>query len=245
MTQVPHPEDHNDDEQLFDQEDKELIYETVKKLSAFIIEKKIPNIMLLDNAARPLYIGLKEYLKTNYPNVEVNIHFTNPEGYFIRNREEAIANGGHIVPPRLIWTPDGINKDFAYLFDNTYKNISSDKNQPLLLFDACVHSGSTMAAVKRTLNSIGYRTVMCGAVSSDIPVDFVVSEGRQTCYPFNRDTNIDSGKPTIVSLPRKNEQKSTIENSTEAMARIRSQLKAAVLGGIDKDKDKNKKKGSR
>lgn len=58
------------------------LFKYSRAVSEYLIKEKIPNLVLIDRSARPLYLGIKEYLRSTYPDQKIpNIYFVNPKGF--------------------------------------------------------------------------------------------------------------------------------------------------------------------
>jgi hypothetical protein len=157
---------------------REDIYESSKKLADYISTEKIENIFFLDNSARQAYVGFRGMWKKDHnQEVEPDIYFINPDplkyGYDI---DEVLA------------------EEFAKKY---YK---VDKNEKILIYDVCIHTGSTVFNVQEFFKKMGFTDVRIAitSVSDDLPaankerLDLVCLDDRAKlgCHPY--------GKPSYV-----------------------------------------------
>lgn len=130
-----------------EEEVKEDIYNASLSLAAYLEAEKISNVMFLDKSARQSYIGLKEIWKKEYADEpEPNIYFINPD-------------------------PLKYEVDFPELaeeFFKKYKNIKPEEQ--ILLYDNCIHSGSTTTNIKEFFKYLGFSDVRVAITS--VPSDF-------------------------------------------------------------------------
>lgn len=156
---------------------KEDVREASFNLANYLKDEKIPNVMFFDNSGRQAYVGLKEAWKTvGEEEKEPHIYFINPD-------------------------PIRVEEDFSDLkeeFFEKYKNI--DLDEPILLYDACIHSGGTMSDVKKFFDYLGFKDVRVAitSVSDDFPeekrseIDLICLDHRAKagCHPFGHPTYI-------------------------------------------------------
>jgi len=163
------------------------IYEASRRLAEYIATEKVPNIFFLDNSARQAYIGLKEIWQKEYGEQE------EPSIYFINPR------------------PIKMDDDFEYLseeFAKKYKQVK--KNEPLLIYDVCIHTGNTALQVKEFFAKMGFSDVRLAIASPspDCPLeiqeqlDLICLDERAQlgCHPFGKASYIDSSG-SLLSRP--------------------------------------------
>lgn len=165
-----------------------------RNLSNYIKREGVENVIFLDRSARPAYIPLKNAWKKKFPKLKLpNIYFTNNEGYNTNNRsvEEIVDE-----------------------FDRTYSRLSSDKTSKILLFDVCIHSGSTLKPVLNVLEQAGYTEILVGLANpphnsngNKHSPDFVAlrNGSDNLCYPFERDNMVRKNRTSVVSSRNNNE----------------------------------------
>lgn len=136
-----HPESHFT--KMIERADvKEDIILASRNLAAYLKTEKIPNVMFLDKSSRQGYLGLKGAWKKDYPgDKEPNIYFINPQ-------------------------PLSDADDFPVLaeeFWKKYQNLSPA--EPILLYDVCIHTGSTAKLIKDFFNYLGFTDVRLAITS--------------------------------------------------------------------------------
>ena len=64
------------------------LFKYSQAVSEYLITNKIPSLVLIDRSARPLYLGVKEYLRSKHPDEKIpNIYFINPKGFKMGNKD--------------------------------------------------------------------------------------------------------------------------------------------------------------
>ena len=157
---------------------RENIYESSKKLADYISKEEIQNVFFLDNSARQAYVGFREMWKKEHnQEVEPGIYFINPDplkyGYDI---------------------DEVLTEEFA----KKYYNV--DKNEKVLIYDVCIHTGNTIFNVQDFFKKMGFTDVRIAitSVSKDLSaaskekLDLVCLDERAKagCHPY--------GKPSYV-----------------------------------------------
>ena len=162
---------------------KEDIIRIGNNLAKYLFKNKIKNIIFIDCSARPGYIALKETWKNKFPDRHLpNIYFTNPEGYNTNKRDiEEIVNK----------------------FNTTYKKLSSNKKESIMIFDVCMHTGNTVKSILDVLKKAGYNNIFVGLAQKKCieyscfqKVNFVAVDYKpdRGCYPFSRDHIIEKSR---------------------------------------------------
>ncbi len=80
------------DYKFFDSlEKRKELFDYSKAVAEYLRRERISNLILVDRGARPLYIGVREYLYSMYPEEEIpDIFFVNPRGF--KSKEELTPN---------------------------------------------------------------------------------------------------------------------------------------------------------
>ena len=164
---------------------KEDVYEASLSLANYLKTEKINNVMFLDNSARQAYVGLKEaWKKVGDEDKSPNIYFISPDvvrwGDFSEAEEE---------------------------FRDKYKHL--DPEEPILIYDVCIHTGGSLLRTKEFLEYLGFKDVRTGVTSFDAEfpekrhgeVDLVSLDHRAKagCHPFGRPKYIENNPENIVS----------------------------------------------
>jgi hypothetical protein len=168
------------------------IFEIAQNVSQYLYENDINQLVLIDRSARPTYIAIQEYWKIIYPNKKIpKTFFINPNGFIESNRSQ-----------------EKINQDF----NRSYSELIKHKQEPVLLFDTCIHSGETINPVLETFKINGFKKVNVGVVYTDIAsyaynlVNFKALSKKPyyTCHPFKRELMIDKTYQNTSSIRSKN-----------------------------------------
>ena len=115
------------------------------------------------------------------------------------------------------------------------------KDEPVLLFDACLHTGKTVARTKWVFEKLGFQDVHLGvctaheATGRKLEADFVhkFTDSREpsllSCKPFGKYPGVDSQKNNIFTVP-------TANRETRAKAEVlRHDIRRIVRAGFERD----------
>ncbi len=193
--------------------DRHNLYEFSKQLGTYLHDQRIPSVVFLDRASRPDWVGLDEYWKNNYPEeTRPNIFFLNPEGFDLTSRvgkkideissKSASKQGinfnfssrfrnGFSDQDILMNIIDSSEAELVEQFERAYKKLEVQKDQPVAIFDNCMHTGTAMRPVLSYLKKMGYQDVRVVIGTNDdnraaITVDKVLVPNPKiiSCYPF-------------------------------------------------------------
>lgn len=194
----PPPQEVLDYKYFKDPESRKDIFEIAKGVSEYLIENNINQLVLIDRAARPAHVAIREYWKNVYPDKDIpSVFFINPNGFSRKiNRSQK-----------------KINLDLEL----SYPELQKHKQESILLLDACIHSGRTIKRVLKSFKSDGFSEVNTGVIylneySRNHPrinnlVNFEVlsKEPYLGCSPFGRDKLVNTISKEITSTISKNE----------------------------------------
>ncbi|MBT6505796.1 hypothetical protein HOK68_03380, partial [Candidatus Woesearchaeota archaeon] len=158
-------------------------------------DNNINNIMLIDCSARPLYIAIRKLWKNKFPKLkQPQIYFTNPEAYQTSMSFETQDHNNHYLKK----------------FENTYKKLAKKKEEKLLLFDMCAHTGDTLRPIINLLKYNEYNVVVGIAQKNplfeEIVFDFIAlnRECRLKCSPFGIEHMVSKNGFKMLSSPNQN-----------------------------------------
>lgn len=169
---------------------KEDVYESSKNLADYISQEEIKNVFFLDSSARQAYIGLKEMWKKEHAEEpEPDIYFINPDP--------------------LKYETD--RDDMTEKFNDTFTKIN--KNDKVLIYDVCIHTGNTMNNTLDFFKSLGFSDIKLAvtSVSSDFKdselLDMVCLDKRAdlACHPYGKPSYINK-IDSIISTPNSKEK---------------------------------------
>jgi galactitol-specific phosphotransferase system IIB component len=154
---------------------REDIYESSKKLADYVSKEEIKNIFFLDNSARQAYVGFREMWKKEHDQeVEPGIYFMNPDS--------------------LKYDSGFLDEVLTEEFAKKYYNV--DKNEKILIYDVCIHTGNTIFAVQEFFKKMGFTDVKVAitSVSDDFSaaekekLDLVCLDERAKagCHPYGK-----------------------------------------------------------
>lgn len=213
------------------------LYKYSQAVSEYLITEKIPNLVLIDRSARPLYIGIKKYLRSTYPDEKIpNIYFINPKGFKtskegLTKRELSQITGQCVETentkndPIIIRKPKDVIKEFI----QTYSRLVKDKKKPVLIFDTCIHNGKTLRPVLKIFKKMRFSDVRTGVINpvddqSKLTTNFVVTNQgpMKGCYPFGVDSIIEKTYSHVYS------QKTDNIHEREKSVRLRGEISKII-----------------
>lgn len=229
---------------FYNQEIQKSLVEICSGVADYVYDENINNIAIVDRAARPAYLGIREAWRRKYPDESpLNLNFINPTGFvdiktglswdhehkapkaFARKKigdRKLNETGGFLTSAR---TKNAVIGDFA----NTYSQLMESKDQPLLILDTCIHSGNSIEPVLGTLDSLGFADVRLGVMNdehntSKIRPDVMFeNDSPSPCYPFSIETMVDrtfgSVSSTKATHPMKIEEANLIRQELSAIFR--------------------------
>ena len=186
------------------------IYEFCKELTEYLAKNKVRNIMFIDRGARGAWVGVHEYWKRQYPDREMpNLYFINPDVVSDNLQQKieaysfitAIAGVEADVVSQL---RPGDTKDAQDKFSDTYTRLMGEKDQPLVLFDTCSHTGQTLIPLLSMLKNLNFTNFKVLTASrpdfvSTIKTDKILDRRAllHNCYPFGSNSLVKKGKDII------------------------------------------------
>lgn len=228
---------------------KELV-EIGQKIAEYLHTNNIKKIVFVDRAARPGYIVLKECWKKMYPNSpQPEIFFINPDGF--EEKSFLVLEGfpklsvgyhilkeaqekGEIVSNKIIkeeFKAPKTQEEIDSEFKETYSRLLQDKENPILLFDICIHTGNSIRSILIDLARVGfsYQNIKVGLVhnttnATEIKPELVILDEMPTfkCHPFDEDRMIRMTFGRTSSKPNEDIP------SRERSVRLRKEIKRIV-----------------
>jgi len=198
------------------------LYQFSKEVAEYLQREKISNLVLIDRSARNFYLAVKEYWQAKFPeNPEPKYYFFNPDGFKWKGDSEAAAE-----------------------FAEVYKDLNKAKDQPLLLFDTCIHSGSTLYPITSFLKNNGFTDVRVAAIKSPntgnaikadllVGADILESGSARGCSPFGDGALVTKSAEHIYSAPVQDAEKK------QKALQSRKEIKEAMKSYLAKDKEQN------
>lgn len=185
--------------EIFKQENNlEEIYQFSREVAEYLQQENIHNLVLIDRSARNFYVGVKEYWQAKFPeDKEPNYYFLNPEGFKYQT-----------------------DSDLTKEFEQVYKNLSQAKEQPLLVFDTCIHSGNSLYPIKEFLKKNGFSDVRLAAVKTHrqdskalVQPDLIIGQdslkegATRGCRPFGDGSLVEKNSEHIYCTPAQDVRK--------------------------------------
>jgi hypothetical protein len=150
------------------EDEKADLYDQCATVGDYMHDNGVTALALIDRSARPAWVGIKQYIASKYgEDYRPDIFFLNPDGF------KGIR-------------PDAIDSDHPYL--------AAHRRSPVLVFDTCIHDGSTLEPIMAGLKEAGFDGVRAGVVNRgidsncDIKLDLLAvkdSGWLSSCYPFS------------------------------------------------------------
>jgi hypothetical protein len=219
------------------------LFEYTKGLAEYIISEQIKNLVIVDRNARPVYIGVREYLLHKYPETEMpQIYFLNPKG-FKAKKELTQREIRKIMISSKIKDPTGETREeirdkeeIIQEFEDIYKRLLDDKNEPVLIFDTCIHSGDSLDPVKELFNTLDFSDVRIGAVTksedgSKVDTDFHITDDlpKKMCNPFSQERSVSKTFKHVYS--KRTDRSYQIKKSRQ----IREEIKRIINDFLEKE----------
>lgn len=198
----------------------------VARITDYLKDNNIGNILLLDRAARPAGIALSTSWREKYPYTKrpFDIYFVNPRGFV--TQEELAGKDGFLGPSRKSFelflsrrtgdiydpsasgrTVDAIKADF----ETTYPRLADARDEAVLVFDNCIHEGRSMIPIVARLGQFGFTDVRIGVAGnannrSGLTPDFVAFSDFQgpTCGIFGIDSLVQKPFESVTSVRTSN-----------------------------------------
>lgn len=186
------------------------IYIFCKELATYLHNEDIKNILFLDRSARPAWVGVDEYWNQTFIDTKKpGFYFINPDG--LKAAPVSLITDIHEIESTMLEllatgkvSPLRTENEIGERFSEIYSNLLEDRDKPLVLFDTCAHTGSTIKPVKNFLHSIGFkdiRIITANTPDDESEVDTVarvdMDSQLTSCYPFGRDSVVQKGDDVI------------------------------------------------
>lgn len=201
---------------------REELFAYTKALAEHLRGEKIQNLVIIDRAARPIYVALLEYFRSKYPDEKrPNIYFMNPRGFMNRQDESskeavdeashAISTGDRAENPMRVRDQQTVQDEF----ERTYKSLLDNKDEPVMVFDTCIHTGDAMERVARAFKEGGFSDLRIGSINppdfddSKVKADFFITRQRPRygCFPFDKDRIIEKTFDHVFSYPTSDKER--------------------------------------
>ena len=204
------------------------LFNITEGLVDYLHDNGVKALVLPDRSARPVWVAVDEYWKIMFPEEErPDIFFINPDGF---KRHGDLAN--HSLADKSKFRFDNeIKSDFL----EKYKALFGHKEQRVLLFDVCIHSGETISPVIRFMRKVGFSKLEFGvgrdSGENNSLVDFeLLPSVKETCHSFGKDCFF--GKPLdSVSSTLNTTDKYFARKKTESR-QLRQEIRSIVRNNM-------------
>lgn len=145
----------------------------------YIDREGVVSVVLMDRGARLAGVGLHEYYRTHrLTTTPPRIFYVNPYGF--QTGDDS-------------WRSQSTESVIAEELAAGFPLLCRDRVSPVLLFDACIHTGCTIKPVWRELRRCGFADVRVGAAHADvyevrgmrIDLSALPTRPYEGCCPFN------------------------------------------------------------
>lgn len=218
-----------------DVQERRSLFECFDALTHFLHDRQVADIVFLDRAARPAYVGVRECWKLDYPEEpRPGIFFLNSYGFksssnttkddlMVQKIASRERNQTHLLRESLR-DDDTIVEDLRA----QYPALLADKEKPIMVFDVCSHTGDGAKPVMQALREVGCKKLLFGTMNqpdrkSRMRADFYFFTSDDLgCYPFGDRFTVDK---TYESVSAK---RNTSRHDREYSIQMRQELRELV-----------------
>lgn len=138
------------------------IFEGCRAIADYANEQSIGQLALIDKSARPLWAGIDEYWRSAYPDEpRPGINFLNPSLFRTMLREST-------SPAELSAQLQAAGDVTLEQLKRSRSPLADDLAAPVLLVDACLHSGKSVYMTKRVLEAAGFQDLRIGVINTTL-----------------------------------------------------------------------------
>jgi hypothetical protein len=142
--------------------DQKNIYVGSKTLATYCVDKNINDVIFIDKSARPLWVGFATYWKLAYADqLRPSMFFFNPNMY---RAPVENARSSDVLAEELLKA----GQNYEQQLQAIESPLLARKNVPLLLVDACIHSGKSLYLARRVFESAGFQSIYTGTLSGTL-----------------------------------------------------------------------------
>jgi len=165
-------------ENFYTPEHRRDVFEACKATAEYSFTNNIEAVAFIDRAARPMWVGFREYWQSHHDKECPALFFLDPKG-FCRGQQDSTTSSGL----------DIAHQDLPKLW--------GFRDRAVLIVDTCIHSGGTIKPVLGSLSKAGFGNVHFGVVydyhnNSSINPDLVMldHDPEGGCHPFGSYGNV-------------------------------------------------------
>lgn len=209
------------------------IYGASRAVVGYCVAEDIHTIVYLDIAGRAIRPGVDEYHRLAHPDEPLpNTYFLSPDGL---KAPPFLGQGvlSHVV--------EGMQqRRAAAALRRSETTLLDHAEQPVLVLDACAHSGDTLARSRELLTLLGFGAVKLGVITDNtggkgtITPDFSyrTAENPMDCEAFGRDDTLQESRWRIYASPASRFRR---RQTARAVADQRTAVRAQVRIGFAAD----------
>lgn len=190
---------------------RERVYGGAKRLAEYCHDEGVQDLILVDRKARPAWVAFSEYWNLAYGEEEVD----RPDIHFVSPTFTTLGKIATLIPAvRSIVTSRTASKLEQEASASNRPNFSDNPERPVVLFDACMHSGLTMTVTKGALELCGLKDVRVAVnqqtskILTDVKPDLVLAPANaaETHMPFGRDGLVKRQRGKVQAVPETDPQ---------------------------------------
>ena len=109
-----------------------------------------------------------------------------------------------IADPEDVRTIEEIGEEL----EQKYPRLAADKQSPIMFFDTCLHTGSSINPIITVMNMLGFENIQIGLVenvqneSGRTPDFIALPNGSRTgCYPFGHENLVNKNFKYVHGVP--------------------------------------------
>jgi hypothetical protein len=190
--------------QYFDRKaERSDIFKFSRGIAEYIEREGVRNVLFVDRSARTAWVGVDEFWNQHFKDIpKPGFYFVNPDGFdpdLVEvpelQRSALLREFVKAFDVPLLGASDDDREEtmnsIAERFEEVFKRLSDQKDQPLLLFDTCSHTGGTIHNIVKILDRLGFEDVRIITANSPDADSGIVPDARidrhtrlVSCYPF-------------------------------------------------------------
>lgn len=236
----------------------------VSNLSDYVKDNAIKNVVFIDRKARPMGIALSTFWRKSYQDEKrpFDIYFVNPRGFLTppdlavksapgklsRRVKEVI----HSLKTRDAWLTGWggrTNEKIRADFEESYPKLLKNADEPTLVFDTNIRTGSTIGPVVHKLSNYGFTQLRIGVIcnagnESSITPDFTALDiTEETADIWGNDMIVKKPFDDVHSMPNTffldRTHSLTIRREVNQLMKQAADRKLLNTQGIDENKNVN------
>ncbi len=197
-------------------ENREDIFIYSKGVAEYALARGIRNIVFMDRAARPAWVGVDEYWEKKLKDKpKPGFYFINSDAFITREFSNWVARNPRTKEKKVKSNFKLSDREVLNQLEYKYKPLLKFKDKPVLLFDTCAHTGDTLLSVKRMFEMAGFSDVRTATASEPERYSGVKSvinfsdANLKICNPFGLERSVEEDPMSVSSVPVDKEKEKT------------------------------------